>query len=90
MYDFIEAKLKRAAVSLAETPDYDRAAATLQIPVSELRQQISELENILCLYLFHPGSDPPAITSDGNFLAEAFRKALSLSEPTEIDEMGMK
>lgn len=77
MYDFIQVHLKRAAIALAETQDYDRAAEQLQIPVSELRQQIADLERTLCLHLFTPGSVPPEVTSDGRFLIEAFRKALA-------------
>jgi hypothetical protein len=75
--EIIEMRLKQAAIALAETRDYGRAATNLGLTISDLKHLIEELEERLCLYVFKPGSQPLILTKDGRFLIQAFRKALA-------------
>jgi DNA-binding transcriptional LysR family regulator len=74
--DLIRSRQQQAAVTLAETLNYVRAARRLGISVLELRSQIKALEGKLCLHIFEPQVDQPALTEDGRYLVQAFRKAL--------------
>jgi DNA-binding transcriptional LysR family regulator len=78
--DFIELKQKHAAVTLAETQSYDRAAQRLGLSVSELETQIESLESKLCLFIFQRNNDGALLTEDGRYLIELFREALSRHE----------
>jgi DNA-binding transcriptional LysR family regulator len=75
--EVIERRLKQAAIALAEAQDYGRAAARLEITVSDLQHLVDELESKLCLHVFTPGAQPPSLTKDGDFLIRAFREALA-------------
>ncbi len=76
MSDFIELKQKRAAVALAETQSYDRAAQQLGLSVIELKVQIEILESQLCLIIFEMEGGSPSPTQDGRYLIGLFREAL--------------
>ncbi len=80
MSEAIETSLKRAAIALAEELDYVRAAEKLNITNSELRKQVSALETLLCLHIFKPKQKRVELTADGQFLVEAFRKAIAIHE----------
>lgn len=80
MTEFIEITLKQAAVALAESQNFDRAAVTLGITSAEVKNRIRELEERLCLNLFMPEAETPTLTDEGRFLVQAFRKALARHE----------
>lgn len=71
----IDNRLHWAALVLAEELDFERAAQRLELSVSELRNQIDELENILSLRLFVPASDPVLMTDSGQHYIELLRKS---------------
>jgi DNA-binding transcriptional LysR family regulator len=74
--DVIDMKLKEAAVALADTGSYDRAAAKLGITTKELMQRIWTLEITLCLIIFLPEAGSVELTDDGRFFMQAFRETL--------------
>jgi DNA-binding transcriptional LysR family regulator len=75
--DYIDFRQKQAAVALADTQDLDAAAARLGTTASDIKRQIGELQEKLCLNLFEPELDPPTLTDDGRFLIRAFRETLA-------------
>jgi DNA-binding transcriptional LysR family regulator len=77
--EVIDVKVKRMAIVLSESLDYSLAAKTLGISTAELRQQITKLEDRLCLHVFEPESLSPELTYEGRFLIAEFRKAVALS-----------
>ena len=77
MAEFIDIRLKRAALALATTLDYARAAESLKVSDSELRGQVKALEDHLCVHLFEPDSDPPVLTDEGHFLIQGMRQLLA-------------
>lgn len=76
MPNVIELRLKRAAVILAETLDYELAAMKLGVTASALKSDIETLEEILCLRVFRPELEMPTLTDDGRFLVQVLREAL--------------
>ena len=80
MSDFIELRQKQAAVILAESQSYERAARRLGISVSELGTEIESLESKLCLFIFQRNKDLALVTEDGGYLIGLFREALSRHE----------
>lgn len=81
MADFIDIKLKRTAVALADSQDFTSAAVALNTSPAEVKRQIQELEDRLCLNLFVPATDPPILTDEGRFLIHAFREAFGREQP---------
>ena len=71
----IDHRLHMTAVVLAEELDFDRAAHRLQISVSELKEQITQLECKLSLVLFERDSDPVQLTASGRLYIEQIRKS---------------
>lgn len=86
MADLIRIELKRVAVTLADTLDYSKAAARLDIPESELWAKIETLENTLCVRLFEPGQAGLMLTREGQVLIGGFREALSSHERKVLGE----
>lgn len=80
MPESIPIKLKRAAIILADEMEYSRAADRLRITSAELGQQVSELENQLCIHIFRPSSSKVELTEEGQFLIEAFREFVVLHD----------
>jgi DNA-binding transcriptional LysR family regulator len=85
--EVIDTSLKRAAIVLAETLNYDRAAESLNIPVADLRNQIADLEARLCLYIFEPETGDPKLTGEGRILVGVFRKSLRPSDGQSVPEV---
>jgi DNA-binding transcriptional LysR family regulator len=81
--DIIEVDLKRAVVALETTRDCERAAGALAISEAELRRRVSALEDLLCVYLFRPGAEPPSPTDEGVFLIQEMRQWLDRHDRTE-------
>lgn len=77
MAELIEIRLKRIALALATTLDYASAAAILEISEKEVRSQIKELEDRLCLHIFEPHSEQPLLTIEGRFLVQRMRETLA-------------
>ncbi len=73
--EVIDKTLEHAAIALAETLDYARAAEILKLAENDLRAQIARLENQLCISIFKPESGKPELTAEGSYLIGAFRKA---------------
>ena len=71
---------KRAAVALSETLDYALAAKCLDISIADLKKQVADLEDHMCLRIFDPRSLRPELTDEGRFLVGMFREALSVRD----------
>jgi hypothetical protein len=71
----IDHRFHLAAVVLSEELHFDRAAQRLEIPVSELKDQIAQLENKLSMLLFEQGSDSLQMTASGQLYIEQIRKS---------------
>lgn len=89
MPEFIEIRLKRAAIALADKLDYARAAEDLNLTVEELQKQIAALEALLCLQLFKRVEGSVEVTRDGMFLIRAFREVRATHAP-EVGESSHK
>jgi DNA-binding transcriptional LysR family regulator len=63
MAELIDIRLRRAALALANTFDYARAAESLNVSKIELRAQIKLLEDRLCIRLFMTDTEKPVLTS---------------------------
>jgi DNA-binding transcriptional LysR family regulator len=74
--DFIDFKLKQAAIALADTLSYDHAAEGLGLTGSELRDQVEALESKICLFTFTEQNGILSLTEDGGHLIRSFRNAL--------------
>lgn len=70
----VDNRLHLAALALAEELEFDRAAQQLQISVSELKEQIAQLECLLSLTLFERDSNHVAPTASGRLYIEQIRK----------------
>jgi DNA-binding transcriptional LysR family regulator len=78
--EHIDIRLKRAAVRLAEVLDYKRAAESLNLTTLDLKKQVGELEETLCIHIFEPGQRGPQLTDEGRFLTNAFREAVAVHD----------
>lgn len=67
MSEFIDVKLKWAAIMLADELSYAGAAQRLNVTPSELKIQIAELETQLCFHIFRPNQDHIEVTDEGRF-----------------------
>jgi len=75
--EVVDSRLKRAAIAVSETLDYERAAELLHISVADLRARILELESRLCIHIFEPGRSELELTMEGRVLVTAFREWLA-------------
>jgi len=75
--DFIDFEQKEAAVALANTLNYERAAEHMQIDASELEARIKALETKLCLTIFIGDQSTLSLTDEGRYLIQVFTEALS-------------
>jgi DNA-binding transcriptional LysR family regulator len=74
--DFIEFKLQKAAVALADTLNYDLAAKRLGITAFALKCQIDAFESKLCVQIFDAAAEKLRLTEDGRILIQSIREAL--------------
>jgi DNA-binding transcriptional LysR family regulator len=84
--EFVALQLKRAAVILADCLDYGRAAKTMGTSETELREQISVLEDLLCVRLFESESQRPVLTREGRFLIQEMRAALAQLDQRDLGD----
>ncbi len=80
MSEFIDIKLKRAAIMLADELDYPKAAEKLNISLAELKRQIFSLEAQLCLHIFRPRQKQVELTEEGKYLIRVFRQSVALHD----------
>ena len=64
MPEFIDLKDKQAAVALADTLNYARAAYRIGITAAELKSQIEAMESKLCLLIFRVEQGVQSLTED--------------------------
>lgn len=76
MSESISIELKRAAVTLAEELDYQKAAQQLGTTREDVVIRITSLEVQLCVYIFKRFQDNVELTQEGQFLVHAFRDSL--------------
>jgi len=71
----VDNHLHLAALTLAEELEFRRAARRLNIPVSELKETITKLENLLSLMLFERDSNYVTLTDSGRTYLEQIRRS---------------